>query len=289
MIVISHYQAKKILAGWVTGLKEVPVSLDLGRTLSKVIIKSPNVIFPDGSKIHINVIRKIALDTRSVYLIENNEVKKVQFFSEETQKFYKLVPTGENTPPTLEISGIHMHRIKDVDPLTDTLQKLELIKPLENKIVLDTCTGLGYTAIYARKLGAKKVITVEKDPYVIEIAKYNPWSKELFEDENIILYINDITKFIKNFEDETFDRIIHDPPRFSYKTANLYSILLYKEFYRVLKPGGKLVHYVGKPKHKRGFDLKKNVIRKLKEIGFRKIYFDERSLCVYAEKPKNSK
>jgi len=93
----------------------------------------------------------------------------VKLFDKKTNKFYKLIPTS--TWPTLEISGIHMHRIKDVDPKTDTELKIKSLGKIYGKI-LDICTGLGYTAILAaRKKSVEKVVTIEKDENVIKIAK----------------------------------------------------------------------------------------------------------------------
>lgn len=104
---------------------------------------------------------------------------KMQFFSNETNKFYKLVPTKD--APTLEISGIRMHVTKYMTPIQDTKKKIESVSPIKG-IVLDTCMGLGYTAILASKR-TDFVITCEKDGNVIEIAKFNPWSKELFNNQ----------------------------------------------------------------------------------------------------------
>jgi predicted methyltransferase len=73
---------------------------------------------------------------------------EIKFFDEKTKKFYKLIPTS--TWPTLEISGIHMHRIKKVDPKTDTELKLKALGRIYG-VVLDICTGLGYTAILAAR------------------------------------------------------------------------------------------------------------------------------------------
>ncbi|WP_300455206.1 hypothetical protein [Desulfobacula sp.] len=46
-----------------------------------------------------------------------------------------------------------MHRSKDIDPLTDARLKTQLVvRPKDT--VLDTCGGLGYSAIFALKTGA---------------------------------------------------------------------------------------------------------------------------------------
>jgi predicted methyltransferase len=193
---------------------------------------------------------------------------EVKFFDEKTNKFYKLVPTS--TWPTLEISGIHMHRIKDVDPKTDTELKIKSLGKIYGK-VLDVCTGLGYTAILAaRKKSVEKVVTIEKDENVIKIARQNKFSRELFENPKIELIIGDAFEVVKIFEKESFDFIIHDPPRFSLATE-LYSQEFYSQLFRVLKKGGKMFHYTGEPGKLSGKNFIQGIIRRLLLAGFRKI------------------
>ncbi len=193
------------------------------------------------------------------------QVPEIKFYSEETGLFYKLVPT--KTWPTLQISGIHMHRIKDVDPKKDTELKLKSLGKLFGN-VLDICTGLGYTAILAARSNAvEKVITIEKDPNVIAIAKQNPFSKELFTNPKIKLIIADAYEKIKEFESERFNFIIHDPPRYAL-ASGLYSLSFYKELFRVLKHGGKMFHYTGMPGSKQGKNYLKGILRRLREAGF---------------------
>ena len=195
-------------------------------------------------------------------------MEEIKFYDEKTRKFYKLVPTS--TWPTVEISGIHMHRIKKVDPKTDSELKIKSLGKIYG-IVLDTCTGLGYTAILAaRKKDVKKVITIEKDENVIKLAKLNPFSKELFSNPKIELRIADVTQEIKKFKANFFDFIIHDPPRISI-AEELYSLAFYQELYRVLKPKGKIFHYVGEPGKLQGKNYLKGILKRLKLAGFVKI------------------
>ena len=77
------------------------------------------------------------------------------------------------------IAGFVMHRIKDIDPMQDTLRKIATISPIGGR-VLDTATGLGYTAIEAAKT-ADEVVTIELDPGAQQIARLNPWSQALFQ------------------------------------------------------------------------------------------------------------
>ena len=82
---------------------------------------------------------------------------KLNFFSSFTNRYYSLMPT--EAAPTMLISGIPMHRIKGTNPMEDTRQKLKALGRA-NGLVLDTTTGLGYTAILAAKT-ANEVITIE--------------------------------------------------------------------------------------------------------------------------------
>src|SRR5256886_5268250 len=106
-----------------------------------------------------------------------------------------------------------MHRIVDTDPMQDTLKKIAAISPIVGR-VLDTATGLGYTAIEAAKT-ADEVVTIELDPGTQEIARLNPWSQTLFHSPKILRIMGDAYEVVQTFEDGSFARIIHDPPTFS--------------------------------------------------------------------------
>jgi predicted methyltransferase len=206
---------------------------------------------------------------------------EIKFFDEKTKKFYKLVPT--KTWPTLEISGIHMHRIKDVDPKTDSELKLKVLGRIYGN-VLDICTGLGYTAILAaRRKSVKKVVTIEKDENVLKIARQNEFSKELFENPKIEIIVGDASEKIKKFESESFNFIIHDPPRISL-APELYSFEFYSELSRVLKRGGKLFHYVGEPGKISGKNFIKGIVKRLLLAGFKKVVKVKEAKGIVAKK-----
>ncbi|MDO8741103.1 MAG: methyltransferase [Candidatus Woesearchaeota archaeon] len=272
MIVLSHYQAAELLNALNKELSEIDVSLDLGITESKVKIDKNSFILiknDETEKITIDDVKKIIKDNKVCFLIKENKIIKIQFFSEKTNRFYKLFPTGIDIPPTVEISGIRMHVTKEYDPYKDAIKKIENIMPTKGK-VLDTCTGLGYTAIMAAKNGADLVVSCEKDKNILEIQKYNPWSSELFSLKNIKIINNDMMKQIKKFSEQEFDRIVHDPP--SLKIAGeLYSLEFYKELYRVLKNRGIIYHYTGSPGEKKGIDVVSGVMKRMKEAGFREL------------------
>jgi hypothetical protein len=196
------------------------------------------------------------------------KVPGIKFYSEKTRKFYKVIETS--TWSTVKISGIFMHRVKDVDPRTDSILKIKALGRIGG-IVLDTCSGLGYTSILsARNTEVKKIITIEKDENMIKIAKLNPYSKELFANPKIELINGDSNEEIKKFPDEYFNFIIHDPPRVSI-AGELYSLEFYKQLFRVLKKGGKLFHYTGKPGIKQGKNYKKGISLRLIQAGFKKV------------------
>ena len=257
------------------------VNLDLRKTSRSwlVTVEGEEFIFPDGTRVGREVMERIARDEGSVYFVKNGGVYKAAIAGEH---FYKLVPT---IPPTIEINGIRMHRTKDVNPLQDTRNKVNAVKPREGETVLDTCMGLGYTAIESARRGAY-VITVEKDPHVLELARINPWSRELFTGGRVQVIQGDAFEVVKRFNDESFDVVIHDPPRFSL-AGHLYSEEFYRELYRVLKPGGRLFHYVGNPGKKyRRKDLQRGVMERLRKAGFVGVRRVEEALGVVARKPE---
>lgn len=280
MYFLTFREAREILKAKREGKEEVEVNLDLMRSnkKEKLYLQGDFVLFPDNSKVEVRIVEKISEDEGTVYFVKNGQVYKAAIAGEH---FYKLVPT---IPPTIEINGIRMHRTKDTNPLEDTMNKVNTVNPRRREKVLDTCMGLGYTAIESARRGAE-VITIEKDPNVIELARINPWSRELFTNKNIKIIQGDAFFVIKEFEDESFHVIIHDPPRFSL-AGELYSEEFYEELYRVLKPGGRLFHYVGNPGKKyREKDLQRGVMERLRKVGFTNVKRVEKALGVFATKP----
>jgi predicted methyltransferase len=266
-MIISHYQARNLLQAKQQGLAEIQESVDLNISKTKILIGGGFFIFPEGHKIPEDELNKAIKNNTSCFMIKDDSLVKVQFFSEETKKFYKLFPTKD--APTIEISGIRMHTTKNFTPIQDTREKIRSISPIRGSI-LDTCMGLGYTAICGAQHAAS-LVTCEKDENVIEMAKLNPWSQALFNNPNISILKTDIFNEIKIFKNGTFDFIMHDPPRLSLATE-LYSLDFYKQLFRVLKSEGKIYHYTGLPGSRfRKINLRHNVGKRLMTAGFRKI------------------
>jgi predicted methyltransferase len=174
-----------------------------------------------------------------------------------------------------------MHRIKNTDPIEDTKNKIAALGPIHGK-VLDTASGLGYTAIMAAKK-TDQVVTVEIDPVAIEIARRNPWSKELFENPGIEIRIGDIDEVIDTFQAGDFSAIVHDPPTFQF-AGELYSLEFYKKLFRVLSRKGTLFHYIADPDSKLGERMTKGVMKRLHEAGFKTVDRRPRAFGVVAKK-----
>ncbi len=182
--------------------------------------------------------------------------------------FYKLVKLEKGV--TLEIDGVRMHQ-KNV--LQDAINKVNELGVWKWSIVLDVCTGLGYSAIAASEKGAS-VITVEKDAQVLEIAKQNPDSKKLFNNPLIQIIHADAFTEISKFPGLAFDFVSHDPPRFS-MAGELYSLEFYRQLFRVLKKGGRLFHYTGRPGEKSGKKMTKGIKERLSAAGFTRVNWIE--------------
>ncbi len=148
----------------------------------------------------------------------------------------------------------------------DTEDKLRVLG-IDGGRCLDTCMGLGYTAIGALDRGAEVVVSIEREPPVVRVAQMNPWSSHLFDGE-IRLLLGDSFYVVDSLPLEFFDWVIHDPPRLTH-AGELYSEEFYKKLFRVMAAGGKLFHYTGEPRSRyRGVDLQRGVQRRLKAVGF---------------------
>jgi len=266
LIVLSHLQAKGLLAAHAKGETTVVTSLDLNLTTTAVALSAQGVQLAPTEWLAWEDVAFINDDENSCFQITPTSIDKIQTFSAENNRHYTLYPT--TSAPTLLISGIPMHRIKESDPHRDTRAKVKTVAPIMGQL-LDTATGLGYSAIEAAK-SADHVITVEFDPAVLEVARLNPWSQALFENPKIEQRIGDSDDLIRTFADNTFDRILHDPPMFGL-AGHLYGADFYRELLRVLKPRGRLFHYIANPESKQGSTITRGVIRRLEEVGFGKV------------------
>jgi predicted methyltransferase len=211
-------------------------------------------------------------------------------------RYYKLRPV--NGVPILEVDGLRMHLVRDFK--TPLEYSSEVVRALgipdamppgikEGFCVLDTCMGLGYTAIAAAKKGSVRLVaSCELSEAVISLTRWNPFSDGLWAKEGKITVLQgDSAELIKAFEDSMFSFIIHDPPRLSH-APELYSGSFYSELLRVLEPGGRLFHYVGSVGEKRGRRIDQEAALRLQKAGFAGVAYSAKLQGLLATKPKSA-
>jgi predicted methyltransferase len=282
VILFDHAAARTIREAVDRGAAAVDASLDLGRSRQTLPIDGDHVVLPDGQKLHADALASIIASPESIFTVMDEEPEKVTWFSAETGRVYTLRATGGW--PALEISGILMHRIKDTDPRADAASKIATIAPIRGR-VLETCCGLGYSAIHAART-ADHVTVFEIDPNVLDMARLNPYSAPLFEEGgNIEVRNRSVAEGIREIPDGAFDFVIHDPPTLAV-AGELYGDDFYRELFRVLRPGGRLFHYTGDPgSRSRGQDLPGRVRQRLAALGFDRARREPEALGVSARRP----
>ena len=275
---ITHYEARRLLDARANGETSCKVSWDFHFTTpndARVDALGARATLDGDREVFMawDAIETIAGDERGVYEQADEDdwlgggARKVVTFSDDTERAVSLMPSGERTWPTALIAGFSMHRFGvGVDPKEDTEKKLGAVAPIrKNARLLDICTGLAYTSCMAHARGAD-VTTIELDRTMTKMCRMNPHSKALFEGEIEQLYGNG-ADVVKTFEDSCFDVIITDPPTFAL-AGELYSAEFYADLKRILRPKGKLYHYIGDPKSASGSGVAAGVVRRLKQVGF---------------------
>lgn len=278
-LVLSCFQVASLLEARQAGETSARISTDLGLTTEVAELRADRVYFASGESLAWEGVREIRDNRTACYCVKDDAPQAIRDYSGLLGRVYSLMPT--ESAPTMLISGIPMHRIKGVNPRQDTLNKIEAIAPLRG-IVLDTATGLGYTAIEAAKT-AERVITIELDRVALGIARQNPWSRALFDNPKIEQIVGDSCEEIERFESGLFSCIIHDPPAFSL-AGDLYSRAFYEQALRVLKRNGRMFHYVGDPQSKSGQRTTKGVARRLQEAGFTRVVHKPQAFGLLAYK-----
>jgi uncharacterized protein len=266
MFLLSHYHIAPAFTARHSGRDQATLSLDLGLTTCDVGVRPDGIVLPGGALVPWESLCEVQDHQVTCFVVRENGVEKVQRFSPRLNLFYSLMPTSG--APTLLVGGFTMHRIAGIHPETDTERKMRTIAPCRGR-VLDTATGLGYTAIAAART-AQHVITIERDPIVLDIARLNPWSRPLFEQPNIQRVVADAYGYVQDLDDATFTRIIHDPPTFSL-AGELYSGVFYRHAFRILRHGGRMFHYIGNLESKSGGRVMRGAVRRLKEAGFYRV------------------
>lgn len=277
-VTLSHFEVQPLLDARRRAAERTFTSPDLGLTKVEVTLDDAGVTFPSGERLTWADAGEIADSDVGCFALEDGTIRKIQAFSEVTNRHCSLMPT--TGAPTLLIAGFPMHRIKGTEPYADTQAKIKAANPIGR--VLDTSMGLGYTAIEAART-ASQVITIEIDPAVIEVARQNPWSRELFENPKIERRLGDSFDEVTEFESEYFTRIIHDPPTMQL-AGDLYSGEYYRELFRVLQPGGRLFHYIGDLDSPFGQRVSRGVVERLGKAGFTRVTRRPEAFGIVAQK-----
>jgi hypothetical protein len=264
--VLSRFQAAGLLQAKAAGLERIMASLDLGLSRQEVRLHPAGIATDKEPLLSWEQVEAIADSENNCFKVLNHTIEEIRCYSESSRRVFSLFPTAE--APALLISGFTMHRCKDISPRRAALEMVRAAAPVRGR-VLDTATGLGYTAIAAAQ-SAAAVISIELDPGSLEMARTNPWSQELFHNPLISCIAGDSSEEITKFPDEYFSVIIHDPPSLSL-AGDLYSGAFYRQAWRVLAANGRMFHYLGDPKSALGGRVSKGVVQRLQTAGFRRI------------------
>ena len=255
--VVSRWQVEDLKKG------EKSVSFDLEITKVPVEYDGGYARFSHGGvayEVSLGDLPDVDEESCEVYVLLGGKWRELSIAG---GRFYKLCVFRRGWAPTLMIDGITMHSVLE-NPLAVTARKIERA----GGRTFECCTGLGYTATEALKKGARHVVTVEMDINVLTLAAFNPHSRGLWSPQ-IDVVIGDCLAVAETLRDGAFDYVIHDPPRLSHATQRLYSEALYREFYRLLKRGGGLFHYVSQSGTKyRGLNPYRGVAERLRRVGF---------------------
>jgi uncharacterized protein len=244
------------------GNRSVTLSCDLNLSEVSLGISQSELILDDHTVITLKQLDKIKKTKTRIYVHDGLEIRPLEIRNGD---YIKLVPT--DTAPYLETSGVKLHISKGICPFESAGKMADTVVK-KGFSVLDTCSGLGYSALRSAKLGARQTVTVEISSDILQLRSENPWSLALYTNDSIIQKHKDIASFIKSYDADSFDAIIHDPPRFSL-AGELYGDLFYRELKRVLKKRGRLFHYTGNPYTvKHGNAFVSGVKKRLYQAGF---------------------
>lgn len=254
--------AEALLAARDAGTAEWRGSLDLGRSTGTASLQAEDWQWR-GERYPWPAVPK----DRSIHYWDGKEFAVAARYS---GSLIKLVPT-EWGVPTFEIDGIKMLPTSKESPLDDARRKVALVEP-RGKTVLDTCGGLGYFAACCLDAGATQIHSFEKNPDVLWLRTLDPWSPDPDAPASggrLTLVHADVSQAIAQMADASVDALLHDPPRFGI-AGELYALAFYRELARVLRRGGRLFHYTGRPnKLTSGRDVPREVAKRLEEAGFK--------------------
>ncbi|WP_047044402.1 class I SAM-dependent methyltransferase [Vibrio mexicanus] len=129
--------------------------------------------------------------------------------------------------------------------------RLQAMKYMEDKEVLNCFSYTGGFGLYALKGNAKRVINADVSQPALDTAKYNAELNDFDISKKRAVFLNaDVFKLLREYRDQgtKFDVVIMDPPKFVSSKNNLTSGANgYKDInmlaMQILKPGGTLLTY----------------------------------------------
>jgi len=264
--VLSCYQARPLLEARQSGQTQARCSFDLGRSQQDVRLAEHGVITAESLSLDWDSIERIAETDSVCFQLEQGSAAPIRVFSDEANRSFQLWPT--ETSPALLISGFLMHRVRDVAPDEGAARMVRALGKVHGRL-LDTTTGLGYAAIAAAR-SASQVVTIEVEPVVRDLARLNPWSRELFDQTKIELRDGDSAQIVPSLEPGSFSAVLHDPPAINL-AGELYSSAFYGAVARLLTRNGKFFHYIGDADSPSGGRTTRGVVKRLRDAGFSRV------------------
>lgn len=265
-LLLSSYQALPLLSARGKGKDRCLTTADLGCSKAWATFTEEGVAFEGYPEVPWHTVEYLSRQEQKVYIVEGDTVEAVNVFSETTGWVRSLAAT--KGAPTVLVSGKPMHRMKNSDPWLASKASVQAMGLARGR-VLDTATGLGYTAIMEAR-AAREVVTIDLDPAALEIARLNPWSKELFTNPKITQVIGDSAEEVAKLPSSHFEAVLHDPPTVPLAGA-LYGEAFYRDLLRVLQRGGRLFHYCGDPNSGLGAKTTDGVMKRLSQAGFTQV------------------
>ncbi len=279
MTVLSHYQTAALLKARDQELRSAVTSIDLGISTVQVLIRTDDVVFPGPTTLSWKDIEEIDSNENVCYDIGDNVPTAIRGFSETLGRGYSLMPT--DSAPIMIMAGFPMHRSNNIEPLDAALAMVKPVLPVHGHL-LDTATGLGYTAVAASRR-ASHVTTIELCPVAQDMARMNPWSRDLFDNPSISQVMGDASEEIRRLADDSFSGVIHDPPTLSL-AGDLYSGEFYRQVFRIMKQRGRMFHYLGDPNSATVSRVTRGVVKRLYNAGFKKVTSLPKAFGVVANK-----
>src|SRR5947207_2331567 len=102
-IILSYVQVEPLLLAKQKGLQSAEVSPDLGLTMATVMLSAEGVAFPGGEQLTWQQLEKIKKSQTNCFVVDKDQIRPVQMFSEYTNRMCSLLPTKHT--PSMLIAG----------------------------------------------------------------------------------------------------------------------------------------------------------------------------------------